>query len=129
MNRYFVSELYPHALFTAGALREDIETVLEQTGYKKLFGSLSNNIFGRITAYMTAGLLINKLEKPGLIFFHFPLRSKVITRLSLPFLANWFMTSIMWVALLCNRKTELPRSRRHLGYVASVMASCLFREI
>jgi len=79
LKRYFVTELYPGARYTAGVLREDIETVLKKSGYEALEASpASPNLLSRILAYQKVRkMTINKLLTPAYVFFHFPLRSRV----------------------------------------------------
>lgn len=78
MNRYFVSEIYNHARFAAGALREDIETVLKSEGFQTIELPESNNLINKIINYARLKSIVNDLKKPGAIFFHFPLRSRII---------------------------------------------------
>jgi hypothetical protein len=79
MKKFFVSELYPHALFTAGILREDIETVLQKSGYQTLhIDNQDGSITARIGSYVKAGMALRELPPGSLVFFHFPLRSRVI---------------------------------------------------
>jgi hypothetical protein len=77
MNRYFVSELYPAARYTAGVLREDIETTLAAIGYQKLRTPLPRNFLGRLIAYPQAGAIAKRLPAGSTVFFHFPLRSGI----------------------------------------------------
>ncbi len=78
MSKIFVSELYPHAAYSAGALREDIETVLALQGYRPVHtGPHSNNIFKRLGAYRSIKKMAREMDAPGLVFFHFPLRSRI----------------------------------------------------
>lgn len=79
MNRYFVTELYPEARYTAGVLREDIETVLMQSEYKSITtGAGSKNLFSRLLAYRAVRTKAKNLQADAIVFFHFPLRSRVI---------------------------------------------------
>lgn len=79
IKRYIVTELYPGARYTAGVLREDIETVLKKSGYETLETfPASSNLLSRILAYQKVRkMTISKLLTPACVFFHFPLRSRV----------------------------------------------------
>lgn len=78
MSNYFVSEIYPNSHFTAGALREDIETVLLQNRFQKIRLSTGPGFLSKLKVYTNFYSIIKKMDPPGLVFFHFPLRSRVI---------------------------------------------------
>ena len=78
MNRYYVSELYPHALHTVGILREDLEVLLAEGGYLKIQLKNSISIVNKCKQYAKAFTLAIQLPKNSVVFFHFPLRSRVI---------------------------------------------------
>jgi len=78
MNNYFVSELYQHAKFTAGVLREDIETSLLHEGFLPIHIQEPRNIFQKIGARFGKQSELKTVNSPGLVFFHFPLRSRII---------------------------------------------------
>jgi len=78
MNKYFVSELYNHARFTAGALREDIETSLLREGFLPICLKEPKNIFQKIRVRFRRQSELTTLNSPDLVFFHFPLRSRII---------------------------------------------------
>jgi hypothetical protein len=79
INNYLLSEQYPFARYTAGVLREDIETTLRGSGFKTLdVPPASTNWLGRISSYSRASALLRKqLSHPACVFFHFPLRSRM----------------------------------------------------
>ena len=78
MTNYFVSERYPAARYTAGVLREDIETVLAQEGFTKLTIPEPSGLLNRILFYIKAPAAFRRVKDPGYVFFHFPLRSRLI---------------------------------------------------
>ena len=45
MNKYFISEIYEHARFTAGVLREDIEASLRKEGFIEIKIYEPKNLF------------------------------------------------------------------------------------
>ncbi len=78
MKKYFISELLPGTDYAAGSQREDIESILLQLGYSSLtVPTASGNIISRLLSYNKARTLAKKLDKPGIVFFHFPVRSRV----------------------------------------------------
>lgn len=78
MNKYFVSEIYEHARFTAGVLREDIETSLRNEGFTEIKINEPKNLFQKLLVRIGHTPKVEKMHSPGLTFFHFPLRSRLI---------------------------------------------------
>lgn len=78
MNKYFISEIYEHARFTAGVLREDIETSLRKEGFIEIKINEPKNLFQKFLVRIGHTPKVEKMHSPGLAFFHFPLRSRLI---------------------------------------------------
>lgn len=75
--KFFVSELYPHARFTAGVLRDDIEKILERNGYFKIsFPIEKANFWNKLQQYITALKIYRTIPHRATVFFHFPIRSR-----------------------------------------------------
>ena len=78
-EKYFVSEIYKHAIFNAGKARIDIEKLLEKSGYKKLtIDRHTMSFFGKLNMYFILIKTWLEIKKPAIVYFHFPIRSRII---------------------------------------------------
>lgn len=79
MNKYFVSELLPGTMYAAGSQREDIESILKSEGYKPiLIPPGRSSFFSRLSLYINTIRALRTLSKPGVVLFHFPVRSRAL---------------------------------------------------
>ena len=77
-KKFYISELFPHQLYNGAIGREDIEAMLASLNYYKIeLGDERKGFLLKLKSYLRAKRFARNLNEEDIVFFHFPLFSRV----------------------------------------------------